>query len=101
MIGPMFDPWGSYHFILPDAEPAYSYLRHIEQGYACTRIVEEQRMCLVCGYPTLIRSHFTVTTDEGLVAEFGYADRCQTCEPYESHMPSIVAGIAMRARSVI
>jgi hypothetical protein len=81
MLGPAFDPWGSYHFIFSGNEPPYSYLRHVQQGYACTRMVEEQRMCMLCGYPTLIRTHFTATTEEGFPVEFGYADRCLTCEP--------------------
>lgn len=100
MLGPAGTFWHCQFVFTPEESP-YSYLRRVEQGYAYTKIVEEQRLCLKCGQPALIRSHFTGVSAEGYVSEFGYADRCQACEPYTAMMPSICAGIAMRARSVV
>lgn len=34
------------------------------------------------------------------IEEWGHVDRCWTCEPFESHMPSIVAARELRARYV-
>jgi hypothetical protein len=59
------------------------------EGYvAHTQSREETLPCPECGQLALVRVHFLVVSESGQVEEWGHADRCLACEPFESRMPT-------------
>lgn len=97
---------GTGRFVPPPQGAEASVVRYAQGQYAYTHIsVSRRGMCATCGFDSIQTHRMQLLRESGSVLEVGSLSVCANCEPgsflFTSHMPSVVHGQDMRARSVL
>ena len=97
---------GTGQFVAPPRGAEASVVRYAEGQYAYTRIsISHRGLCATCGFDSIETHRLQLVLESGTATEVGSLAVCANCEPdsfiFTSHMPSVVAGRDMRARTVL
>ena len=102
-LGPFRGPRRNPALKLTDK--GYSTVRYAERQFTYSLIQVDLLQCRSCGHWLLEQHKLLVRTERGTQRTVGQVLKCRNCDKeawlFTSHMPSVIAGRARDARSVL